>query len=100
VLPWCYQRKRIQENRVWCYPIVLLALAKQTKMEAATISVDCPSCKEKHDLLLVGASMSHVLKRYEYICPKTGAVVPLVSGQFWQTVQARPKGAIDVREVI
>lgn len=70
-------------------------------MLATTVTVGCPSCKSGHDLFLANADMANSARRYEFTCPRTHASVPVVlpDSEWWQTVQARPKGAVDVREV-
>jgi hypothetical protein len=68
---------------------------------ACTLTKKCPACGEHHELILAGPEhMADSYTDYEYTCPKTHGPVllKLKVGDWWETVQAKPRGAIVVTE--
>jgi hypothetical protein len=61
----------------------------------------CPSCGLQHELYLPVGSIADKTMRFQFVCPKTQAVVPLVKsrGDVWKSVEVRPRDSILVYEV-
>ena len=68
---------------------------------ACTMMRRCNACRGEHVLILLDADRLDALKRYEYTCPKNGAVVQIESGDadWWKATQIRPRAAVILRAI-
>jgi hypothetical protein len=65
------------------------------------LSKRCPSCGLQHELYLPVGDIADKSKKFEFICPKTQAFVPVAKarGDVWKPVEIRPRNSVAVFEV-
>ena len=59
----------------------------------------CQECKQSHDLCRRDVDLLDLSREYEYLCPVTGKIVPLLAAKHFRFGQVPPKGYVEIRDV-